>query len=76
MRSTIISLVLATDIAHHFDAVASLNEAISSGSNFDFSAQPDKKLTMELLIKVADVSNPCKMPSVYSAWVERIMVSQ
>jgi len=74
VRSKMISLVLATDIAYHFDAVASLNQAIDDKMSIDSSS--DKKLVMELLIKVADVSNPCKKPSIYKNWVQRIMVKK
>ena len=69
VRARIIALVLSTDIAHHFDSLTRLNDALEDKS---FDLKTESNLIMELTLKFADVSNPTKKPTVYKAWADRI----
>ncbi|KXS13528.1 HD-domain/PDEase-like protein, partial [Gonapodya prolifera JEL478] len=72
LRATVIDMVLATDLAHHF-AILSSFKAKMAARNFDWrSVTDDRKLLFQLAIKMGDVSNPAKPWYLYSKWVDRI----
>jgi len=70
-RETVISLVLATDLAEHFQILSLFKKKIL---NIPKCVQrEDKILLMKILIKCADVSNATKERSIYKKWVDGIM---
>ncbi|KAJ3390492.1 High affinity cAMP-specific 3',5'-cyclic phosphodiesterase 7A [Lobulomyces angularis] len=71
-RSSVIELVLATDLALH---VPILQQFKSRGAQFNpLTINEDKNLLMRLLMKCSDVSNPTKnFETIYSKWINLIM---
>ncbi|ORX52877.1 HD-domain/PDEase-like protein, partial [Piromyces finnis] len=70
-RETVISLVLATDLAEHLQILTLFKKKIL---NIPKCVQrEDKILLMKILIKCADVSNASKDKVSYSKWVDGIM---
>ncbi|KAG4087018.1 hypothetical protein H8356DRAFT_1434063 [Neocallimastix lanati (nom. inval.)] len=70
-REVIIGLVLATDLAEHFQILSLFKKKIL---NIPKCVQrEDKILLMKILIKCADVSNATKEKSIYKRWVDGIM---
>jgi hypothetical protein len=79
VRTNIIEMVLATDLAQHFDLLTSFKtkvynvNKIVTAQNFDpFSSKDDKQVLMKILMKCADVSNPTKKMDIYCEWIDRI----
>ena len=58
-RRLIIDLVLATDISRHFSLVSQFNTRLSM-NNLDLDTTADMTLTLQMIIKCADVSNPSR----------------
>lgn len=80
VRASIVDMVLATDLAQHFDLltrfkkkVRSVNKVITSGTFDPFGNADDQSILMQMLMKCADVSNPTKELSLYEKWIDRIM---
>ncbi|KAJ3340441.1 High affinity cAMP-specific 3',5'-cyclic phosphodiesterase 7A [Gonapodya sp. JEL0774] len=72
LRATAIDMVLATDLSHHFAILSSFKAKIAA-RNFDWrTVTEDRKLLLQLAIKMGDVSNPAKPWYLYSKWVDRI----
>jgi hypothetical protein len=71
LRSTIISSILATDMAHHFSHTAKLEQRIKANKPFDRESKDDRVMLMEALIKLADVSNVAKPWDVSKQWAKR-----
>eukprot|EP01136_Pigoraptor_vietnamica_P030892 Opistho-1_new@90729 len=67
IRETIVNLVLATDMAHHFEYVGKFKNKLS-GNGFDFAERKDRALVLEIAIKCADVSNPAKPHKMCTRW--------
>lgn len=70
-RELVIDLVLATDIARHFDLTGRFSSRMASG-RLDESSKPDRLLLLQLLIKLADISNPVRPFAVYQRWATRV----
>eukprot|EP00002_Diphylleia_rotans_P027776 TRINITY_DN557_c0_g4_i2.p1 TRINITY_DN557_c0_g4~~TRINITY_DN557_c0_g4_i2.p1 ORF type:complete len:798 (+),score=147.74 TRINITY_DN557_c0_g4_i2:193-2586(+) len=71
LRSTIIELVLATDLSQHFAIVGQFKSKLDSEDLR--TAKENRMMIMKMIIKCADVSNPAKIDSIYHPWVARIM---
>eukprot|EP01135_Chromosphaera_perkinsii_P002662 Nk52_evm30s226 gene=Nk52_evmTU30s226 len=63
-------LVLATDMARHKDYV---EEFEKRKNDLDADSFEDRLIVMKILVKCADVSNPCREPHLCSEWTTRIM---
>jgi hypothetical protein len=73
-RSLCISLVLATDMAHHFNFVGFMKQRLEAGGvGIDLNSAEDRCLAMKLVLKSADVSNPAKPLAVVKTWTLRVM---
>ena len=73
VRTNIVEMVLATDLALHFDLLTKFKKRVLTTNSFDpKNNTDDKNVLMQVLMKCADVSNPTKEWSVYSEWIERI----
>ncbi|KAJ1550733.1 High affinity cAMP-specific 3',5'-cyclic phosphodiesterase 7A, partial [Nowakowskiella sp. JEL0078] len=73
VREMIISMVMATDIASHFEWIGKFKNKISAGQGFNFENKADRKLVLNIAIKCADVNNPAKPINQYKKWTENIM---
>lgn len=69
LRSLVISLVLSTDMAHHFKHFNGLTAKIKAGEGrFAIEADADKVLLLETIMHYADVSNPARGISLAQRW--------
>ncbi|XP_064390793.1 high affinity cAMP-specific and IBMX-insensitive 3',5'-cyclic phosphodiesterase 8B-like [Halichondria panicea] len=79
LRSSIIDLVLATDMAKHFEHLAKFNmysvdgETGSSTSLTSKDNSRENRMAMKrVLVKCADISNPCRPTELCQEWATRI----
>ncbi|KAH9270935.1 hypothetical protein BASA83_006890 [Batrachochytrium salamandrivorans] len=72
VRETIMSMVLATDMAFHFDWIGKFKSKLG-GSGFNFETKSDKRMVLNIAIKCADVSNPTKPQLISRRWTQLIM---
>ncbi|KAI9206711.1 uncharacterized protein BJ171DRAFT_597362 [Polychytrium aggregatum] len=72
IRTSILSTVLATDMAGHFEYIAKFKNKIS-GAGFDFNDQKDRQLLLEMCIKCGDISNAAKATELCTKWAYLIM---
>lgn len=72
-RFLAIEAVLATDLKRHFDLLSEFNAKISEGGGIDWSQEADRLLTLQICIKMADISGPSKRRDLHTRWTERIV---
>ncbi|KXS20315.1 HD-domain/PDEase-like protein [Gonapodya prolifera JEL478] len=76
VRAGIVSMVLATDMAGHFEYIAKFKNKMT-GVGWDFSnpqtGPKDKQLVLDVAMKCSDISNPTKNNSLCTKWTEKIM---
>lgn len=66
------SLILATDINRHKLYLSELDHKLKMNA-FDVSRASDRQLFLEVTIKCADISNPCRPWRMCKVWCENIM---
>ncbi|CAI5737036.1 unnamed protein product [Hyaloperonospora brassicae] len=76
-RDMVIQMVLATDMAKHFEDVALFKTSILSAA-LDESAVlvknvGDKKLLLKMILHTCDVSNPAKERKLMLRWTDRVV---
>eukprot|EP01135_Chromosphaera_perkinsii_P011202 Nk52_evm29s2356 gene=Nk52_evmTU29s2356 len=71
IREIVVKMVLATDMADHFDYVASLKTQNETG--FDLAHAEQRILALEIAIKCADISNQSKPNNLAIQWTTNIM---
>ncbi|EAY02473.1 3'5'-cyclic nucleotide phosphodiesterase family protein [Trichomonas vaginalis G3] len=67
--SWIIHLILATDMAKHFKLIKEMNDTISS-RNLDMESENDRLCCMEMIMKVADISNVSRPFFIADKWCD------
>lgn len=82
LRTSIIDLVLATDMAKHFEHLAKFNVLVSvdeTGSTTSLtdivgkeSNRENRMIMKKVLVKCADISNPCRPLPLCKVWAQRI----
>ncbi|KAJ3208827.1 cAMP-specific 3',5'-cyclic phosphodiesterase 4D, partial [Dinochytrium kinnereticum] len=73
LRENVVEMVLATDLAKHFEVLTMFKKKVLTGDTFDpVGVREDRTLLMKMLMKCADVSNPTKAWPEYSEWITRI----
>ncbi|EPZ31742.1 HD-domain/PDEase-like protein [Rozella allomycis CSF55] len=72
VRSGIISTVLATDMAKHYEYITKFKNKIS-GNGFSINDVKDRQLIMDMTIKCADISNPSKPHYIAYKWSNLIL---
>ncbi|TMW62867.1 hypothetical protein Poli38472_005485 [Pythium oligandrum] len=74
-REMIIQMVLATDMAKHFEDVALFKANIlpSPGEELAIKNIADKKLVLKMILHTCDVSNPAKERETMLRWTERVV---
>lgn len=70
VREGMIKCILATDMAKHNDILKTFRTMIPS---FDITAKDQKERLMEILIKVADISNEMRPLSVATPWLDCLL---
>lgn len=71
VRSLIISMILATDMACHNTFMDEFTEKLNNHT-FDIDNSKDRKLLLCILIKCADISNPTKINNISVQWSNRL----
>lgn len=74
-REMIIQMVLATDMAKHFEDVALFKANILPAPDEDLVIKNvgDKKLLLKMILHTCDVSNPAKEREIMLKWTERVV---
>ncbi|KAJ3312469.1 High affinity cAMP-specific and IBMX-insensitive 3',5'-cyclic phosphodiesterase 8B [Boothiomyces sp. JEL0838] len=72
IRSSIISMVLATDMINHFEYISKFKNSIN-GDALDLNNLKQRQLLMDVAIKCGDISNTTKKNTLALAWTFRIM---
>nr|CCA15424.1 PhosphoDiEsterase family member (pde1) putative [Albugo laibachii Nc14] len=75
-REMIIQMVLATDMARHFEEVALFKTNIlpaSPNEQFSIKNLGDKKLLLKMILHTCDVSNPAKPRETMLRWTHRVI---
>eukprot|EP00128_Syssomonas_multiformis_P004656 Colp12_sorted_trinity150504_noHs@2083 len=72
VRSLVVQLVLATDIAYHFSTLTLMKRKTEEGI-MDLRLDEDRLLLMKCAVKAADLSNPAKVPPIARRWTKCIM---
>lgn len=73
IRKTVIELVLATDMAQHVEIFNQFQNKRKTEGIDIVGSKPDRLLTLKMVIKCADISNPARDPTLYKQWVDCIM---
>jgi hypothetical protein len=71
IRSLIIGMILATDMACHKKYIDEFLEKFNNHT-FDIENSKDRKLLLCILIKCADISNPTKIKKIAIQWSNRL----
>ena len=72
IRETAVQMVMATDMAQHFDLLGKFKSKLA-GNGFDPKDRKDRLMMMQIAIKCADISNPCRPPALCNIWANRVM---
>lgn len=73
LRETIVTMVLATDMAQHFDLLARFKSKIAGTEGFDPKERKDRLMVLQIAIKCSDISNPAKNTYLCCEWAKRVM---
>lgn len=71
LRRSVISLVLATDMANHFEYFSKFQHHLNTQS-FDRNKKEDRQMILNFLLKCADLSNVAKPRSLNEEWSNRV----
>lgn len=74
-RDMMIQMVLATDMAKHFEDVALFKTNILPGPDEELAIKNvgDKKLVLKMILHTCDVSNPAKDRELMLRWTDRVV---
>jgi hypothetical protein len=72
IRTSIISMVLATDMINHFEYISKFKNKIN-GEGLDLKYHKTLMLLMDVAIKCSDISNATKAPNLSLKWTSLIM---
>ncbi|KAL2914797.1 Chk1 protein kinase [Polyrhizophydium stewartii] len=71
-RKSIISIVLATDLAQHFPIITRFKGKIAA-SSLKLEEEPDRQLVLEMAVKCGDLGNPTKVFELARRWTGLVM---
>ncbi|KAJ3312507.1 Multidrug resistance protein 1 [Boothiomyces sp. JEL0838] len=71
-RKMIISIVLATDLAQHFQFISKFKGKVTS-SSLKLEEDADRHLVMEMVVKLGDLGNPVKTFERAKRWTNLVM---
>ncbi|KAL0234478.1 hypothetical protein PCE1_001514 [Barthelona sp. PCE] len=72
-RKHVIDLVLATDMAKHFDILGSFKTRLQGMDEYVFTEEADRLLLTQMIMKVADISNPARPRPIAYRWAQHVM---
>lgn len=70
-RKLMIDVVLATDMAIHFDLLRSFNSAVEAKP--DLNEWPERNLIYQMIVHLADIANPSRPFPLARGWAERVI---
>lgn len=70
-RETLISIVLGTDMAKHFEHVNQLKATTDSGVPINWAEARDRRFVLQAALHAADVSNACRPQRLAVEWASR-----
>lgn len=69
-RTTVVKLIMATDLSQQFEYVSKFNKLNLRGP--DFQEEKNRVLLMQMALKAADVSHPAKPWQLHARWTNAI----
>lgn len=72
-RRIMIELILATDMARHFEIVGKVKAKLEKSEPFDAGKPEDRLMIQQMLIKAADIGNVIKPWTVSNLWADRLL---
>lgn len=72
IRELVISMVLSTDMAQHFEWIGKFKNRLITDAGFDWTKPADRTLVLNLAMKASDVNNASKPFDVCVKWTELI----
>ena len=72
IREMTVSMVLATDMAVHFEWIGKFKSKLS-GAGLNLETKQDRKLLLNMAMKCADINNPTKKSIFSRKWTDMIM---
>jgi len=72
VETTVIEMILATDMKCHFEHVNSFKTKLQVGGGFNPSVPEDRMQLLTLAIKVADIAHPAKSLALHHEWTQRL----
>lgn len=80
VRKIVISIILHTDMMHHFQMVSQLDvftevhdKSWTAGALIDFLKPDERVFILNLIMHSADISNPVKPFHVYEKWARAVL---
>jgi len=73
LRETVVTMVLATDMAQHFELLSKFRAKMGGNEGFDPKDRKDRLMVLQIAIKCSDISNPAKNVYLCNAWARRVM---
>lgn len=71
-RNLIIDMILATDLANHFENLSHFDSVIATRKTIDFTESADNELVCSMILHGADIGCVAKDWEVYQPWVCRL----
>eukprot|EP01116_Phalansterium_solitarium_P017504 TRINITY_DN4328_c0_g1_i1.p1 TRINITY_DN4328_c0_g1~~TRINITY_DN4328_c0_g1_i1.p1 ORF type:complete len:758 (+),score=285.67 TRINITY_DN4328_c0_g1_i1:3227-5500(+) len=72
-RETVVTMVLATDMAQHFELLSKFKSKLSGNEGFDPKDRKDRLMVLQIAIKCSDISNPSKNTYLCCQWAKHVM---
>eukprot|EP00741_Cyanophora_paradoxa_P004409 tig00000802_g4280.t1 len=73
VRAIIISMILGTDMAQHFELVGNFRNKVGAPGGMDLAKADDRTILLQITLKCADICNAMKEPGSARKWSELIM---
>merc|ERR1712137_411613 len=72
LRRAMIGMILATDMANHFNNLHAFNQLVKT-NGVDLAKWDDKQPVLQLILHTADISNPTRPLNVATEWTNRVL---
>eukprot|EP00742_Colponemidia_sp_Colp-10_P001946 GILJ01002079.1.p1 GENE.GILJ01002079.1~~GILJ01002079.1.p1 ORF type:complete len:683 (-),score=124.47 GILJ01002079.1:144-2192(-) len=73
IRENIVALVMATDMANHFQELGIFRGKLNLPDFANLEKKDDRQLVFDIALHASDISNPAKPLPIYAQWVHRVM---
>ncbi|KAL0480647.1 cyclic-nucleotide phosphodiesterase [Acrasis kona] len=72
-RKCVVTTILATDMAHHFEILTKFQTRVSTTGILNKDSKDDRQQLMNIIMKIADVSNACRPYNVAFKWADLLI---